>query len=62
MRLMRNIRESIINKSFPEFVKKFMLKNYPDKNYPQWIIDALNAVKINLFEKEEALNNEALNN
>lgn len=46
------VRESIKNNRFPEFIKNFMTINYPDKNFPVWIIDALQSVNINLLEKE----------
>lgn len=48
MRLMREIRESIKEQRFPEYVKEYMKDAYPDSNYPQWTIDALKAVHINL--------------
>ncbi|KAK6632336.1 hypothetical protein RUM44_007377 [Polyplax serrata] len=52
MRFMNMVRESIKNNRFPEFIKNFMTINYPDKNFPVWIIDALQSVNINLLEKE----------
>jgi len=48
MTLMKRIRESIMNKSYPSFVKSFMKKIYPEENYPQWSSDALLAVGISL--------------
>ncbi|XP_063234806.1 queuine tRNA-ribosyltransferase catalytic subunit [Bacillus rossius redtenbacheri] len=48
LRLMRSIRESIKEQKFPEFVRTFMESAYPKKNYPQWIVDALAAVNIQL--------------
>ena len=48
LRLMRNIRESIISGKFPEFVQKFMWDNFPDRNYPKWVLDALAAVNVRL--------------
>ncbi|XP_012259501.2 queuine tRNA-ribosyltransferase catalytic subunit [Athalia rosae] len=47
--LMRDIRTSIIEQRFPQFVQKFILDLYPDKEYPEWIVDALDAVNINLL-------------
>lgn len=46
--LMKSIRESIQNQTFPQFVADFMLLNYPDKDYPSWIVDSMKTVKINL--------------
>ncbi|RZB54397.1 queuine tRNA-ribosyltransferase [Asbolus verrucosus] len=49
MSLMKDIRESIKTNKFPQFVAKFMLDLYPDKNYPTWIRDSLSAVNIKLL-------------
>lgn len=46
MQLMKGIRDSIKENKFPEFVQEFMLNMYPNKNYPQWCIDALKSVNI----------------
>ncbi|XP_021921473.1 queuine tRNA-ribosyltransferase catalytic subunit isoform X2 [Zootermopsis nevadensis] len=48
LRLMLSIRESIEQQRFPEFVCKFMANIYTNKEYPQWIVDALAAVNIHL--------------
>lgn len=48
MKLMKSIRESILEDRFPKFIEDFMLKMFPTKNYPQWAVNALNAVNINL--------------
>lgn len=48
MRLMKNIRDSITEGRFPEFVKEFMKEVHPDGNYPNWIRDSLRAVNIKL--------------
>lgn len=49
MKLMRDIRESIKEQRFPEFIQQYMLDVYPDKEYPPWIISALEAVNITLL-------------
>lgn len=49
MRLMKTIRDSITNGTFPEFVQKYFLNLFPEKDYPKWIVDALNAVNIKLL-------------
>jgi len=51
---MQCIRESIEQQRFPEFVRNFMRSTYPNKEYPQWIVDALGAVNIHLDVKEVA--------
>lgn len=48
LRLMKNIRDSVVEDRFPEFIKDFMEGLYPDKDYPSWIKDSLNAVNIEL--------------
>lgn len=49
MRLMENIRSSIKNGKFTEFVQEYMLNVYPDRNYPTWITESLKAVDISLL-------------
>ncbi|XP_012270247.1 queuine tRNA-ribosyltransferase catalytic subunit [Orussus abietinus] len=49
MKLMNDIRSSIREDKFPNFVQEYMITAYPDKDYPKWIIDALQAVNINLL-------------
>lgn len=49
MRLMRDIRQSIADQKFPEFIQKYMLNLYPDKDYPDWSVDALKAVNVELL-------------
>lgn len=53
-RLMNGIRESIKNRTFVDFVKNFMIEAFPDKKYPKWVIDALQAVSIQLDVDEAA--------
>jgi len=48
MNLMKNVRESIINGTFEKFVKDFMFNYFPKQKYPQWIVNALGSVGINL--------------
>ncbi|XP_045542305.1 queuine tRNA-ribosyltransferase catalytic subunit [Papilio machaon] len=50
MRLMRTMRENIINGTFVQFVKAFMKEVYPDFNYPNWIINSLQSVGINILD------------
>ena len=50
MRLMRNIRESIKEGTFVEFVRNFMFQYYKGHSYPPWVIDSLAAVNITLKE------------
>ncbi|XP_012230723.2 queuine tRNA-ribosyltransferase catalytic subunit [Linepithema humile] len=49
MKLMRDIRESIKEQRFPRFIQNYMLTVYPNKEYPAWIINALEAVNVTLL-------------
>ena len=49
LRLMRSIRKAIQEDAFPEFIQNFMLENYPSKDYPEWAVNALNAVNVKLI-------------
>ncbi|XP_060517767.1 queuine tRNA-ribosyltransferase catalytic subunit isoform X2 [Cylas formicarius] len=49
MRLMKTMRDNILNGSFVSFVQNFMANLYPDRSYPSWIQDSLKAVNINLL-------------
>lgn len=53
LRLMNGMREAIKRDEFPQFVKEFMKKHFGGDPIPEWIIDALKAVKIDLNETEE---------
>ncbi|KAG2387128.1 hypothetical protein C9374_002163 [Naegleria lovaniensis] len=48
MNLMKNVRESIVNGSFEKFVKDFMFLYFKKQKYPEWIVNALGSVGINL--------------
>lgn len=50
LKLMKDMRTSIANQTFPKFIKDFMTTVYPNKEYPKWILDALNAVNVNLLD------------
>jgi len=43
---MQSMRHSILENRFPEFVKNFMSKLYANKKYPEWAVDALSSVGI----------------
>uniref|UniRef100_A0A6B2L6N0 Queuine tRNA-ribosyltransferase catalytic subunit 1 n=1 Tax=Arcella intermedia TaxID=1963864 RepID=A0A6B2L6N0_9EUKA len=49
LRLMKQARQSIIDQKFVEFVQQFMLKQFPKKDYPSWVTDALGSVHITLL-------------
>jgi len=41
MELMRQIRSAIIEARFPEFVRGFLVKQFPDGQFPAWIRSSL---------------------
>eukprot|EP00668_Euglena_longa_P001335 GGOE01001582.1.p1 GENE.GGOE01001582.1~~GGOE01001582.1.p1 ORF type:complete len:402 (-),score=119.67 GGOE01001582.1:278-1483(-) len=47
-RLMRSMRQAIIDGTFPAWVKAFMRQQFPEATYPGWVVDALNYVGIPL--------------
>lgn len=53
LRLMTDVRNSIIDGSFPNFVVNFMIEQFPDKNFPGWVRDALLDAGIPLPETPE---------
>jgi queuine tRNA-ribosyltransferase len=44
--LLRDIRDNISKGSFPQFVRSFMSKMFPNGDYEDWIVDALASVNI----------------
>ena len=55
MQLMRDIRESIKQDKFPEFVQRFMKRMFPDNIYPDWAQKALASVNILLDSQQTRL-------
>lgn len=46
---MRSVRQSIVEKRFPEFIQAFMKRMFPSPDqYPSWAVDALTSVNIKL--------------
>lgn len=48
IRLMREIRQSIIDGRLDEYVKEFFRKQFPKGDYPEWAKDALLVAGIEL--------------
>lgn len=42
------MRENIKADTFPQFVQSYMKERFPDGQVPQWIVDALAAVNVQL--------------
>ncbi|KAJ1741603.1 Queuine tRNA-ribosyltransferase catalytic subunit 1 [Coemansia sp. RSA 989] len=52
MRLMRDIRTAIVEDRYPQFIRSFMKTRF-GKTVPQWIIDALKSVGVDLTVPDE---------
>jgi len=51
MKLMSDIRQSIREDRFPQFIRDFFLEMYPTKKYPEWAVDALDSVGVHLNDE-----------
>ena len=46
--LMRSIQRSILEARFPDFIRDFFKKMFPDEAYPDWAVEALRKVNVDL--------------
>eukprot|EP01006_Ploeotia_vitrea_P023566 TRINITY_DN56093_c0_g1_i1.p1 TRINITY_DN56093_c0_g1~~TRINITY_DN56093_c0_g1_i1.p1 ORF type:complete len:391 (+),score=8.02 TRINITY_DN56093_c0_g1_i1:31-1203(+) len=46
--LMTSLREAIVEERFPERVQQFFQLQFPEKDYPNWVVEALASVDITL--------------
>jgi tRNA-guanine transglycosylase len=46
LNLMNSVRQSIVKNVFPEFIRDFMKRLYPDGIYPNWAVHALQYVHV----------------
>ncbi|EFA85809.1 queuine tRNA-ribosyltransferase [Heterostelium album PN500] len=53
MRLMRELRQSIIDNKLSEYINRFISLQYPKGDCPQWAIDALNHAGIQVIQKQQ---------
>lgn len=49
LKLMKDIRESITEQRFPQFIQDYMLNLYSTREYPEWVVNALEAVNVPLL-------------
>ena len=42
------MRQAIIEDRFPAFIQDFFLEQFPEKNYPEWAVDALKMINVTL--------------
>jgi len=45
-RLTNHMRKAIKENAYPDFCRRFLKKQFPDNDVPQWVRDALHAVDI----------------
>jgi len=45
---MKQMRQSILDGKFPEFVEKHLTLNFPDKRIPAWVYDSLKANQVDV--------------
>lgn len=45
---MKSVHDSIKEDKFPQFIKAFFIQQFPNKDFPQWAIDALDSVNVKL--------------
>ncbi|XP_076092505.1 queuine tRNA-ribosyltransferase catalytic subunit 1-like [Mytilus galloprovincialis] len=48
LNLMKSVHDSIKEDNFPQFIKAFFIQQFPNKDFPQWAIDALDSVNVKL--------------
>ncbi|XP_074655166.1 queuine tRNA-ribosyltransferase catalytic subunit 1-like [Tubulanus polymorphus] len=48
LNLMKQVRQSIIEDRFPQFIQQFLDKLFPKKDYPDWVRNALASVNVKL--------------
>jgi queuine tRNA-ribosyltransferase len=53
MRLMDDLRNSIIDGTLDKFIANFFVQQYPKQNYPTWAEDALKKVNIHLVHTKQ---------
>ena len=49
-RLMGQARDAIINGTFPDYLRSFFLNYFGDVGYPEWTVNALRSVGVDLLE------------
>lgn len=47
---MGRAREAIVNGTFPDYLKSFFAQYFGHKGYPEWCINALRSVGVDLLE------------
>lgn len=53
-RLMGRARDAIINGTFPDYLRSFFASYYGDAGYPEWTVNALRSVGVDLLDGQDA--------
>ena len=48
------MRAAIIEKKYPEFVRRFLADQFTESPVPQWVVDALHAAGIDVESKKDS--------
>jgi queuine tRNA-ribosyltransferase catalytic subunit len=48
--LMGKARDAIVTGTFPDYLRTFFKNYFGDDGYPQWCVDALRSVNVDLLE------------
>ncbi|GBE81009.1 Queuine tRNA-ribosyltransferase catalytic subunit [Sparassis crispa] len=51
-RVMGGARDAILNQTFPAYLKKFFADYFGDTGYPEWCVNALRSVGVDLLEEK----------
>lgn len=51
--LMGHARDAIVKDTFPEYLKSFFAEYFGDQGYPEWCVNALRSVGVDLLEEKE---------
>lgn len=54
--LMGRARDAIVQGTFPEYLKSFFATYFGDRGYPEWCVNALRSVGVDLLEGQENVN------
>ena len=52
---MGRAREAIINGTFPDYLRSFFNQYFGDAGYPEWCVNALRTVGVDLLEGKESI-------
>lgn len=50
---MGRAREAIISQTFPQYLKAFFAEYFGDRGFPEWCVNALRTVGVDLLEGRE---------